>query len=136
MKNVLKISVAVIIVSLLMAYGMREPVLDAEEIVENSVFKDRTFNGETEEIVADDGKIKAYLMSEHSVPLVSGSFGFDKAGTAYEKKTGVAMLAADIMVNGAGKYSRQELREGKRDTFRSVRGARQAYFFIQLCESV
>lgn len=111
MKRVFKFSVAVMIISLLVAYGQREPVFDDVGIVENSVFKNRTFAGVTEEITADNGKIKAYLMEEHSVPLVTCSFGFDKSGTAYEKKIGAAMLTADIMVNGAGKYSRQELRD-------------------------
>lgn len=111
MKRVFKFSVAVMIISLLVAYGQREPVFDDVGIVENSVFKNRTFAGVTEEITADNGKIKAYLMEEHSVPLVTCSFGFDKSGTAYEKKIGAAQLAADIMVNGAGKYSRQELRD-------------------------
>jgi hypothetical protein len=111
MKTVRRWAVLVMVISLTAAYFMREPVLDAQEIVQNSVLKNRTFTGETEEIAVDNGKIKAYLMSEHSVPLVAFSFGFDKSGTAYEKKDGAAMLAADIMASGAGAYSRQALRD-------------------------
>ena len=111
MKTVRRRAIAVIVISLAVAYVAREPVLDAQGVVENSVLKNRTFAGKTEEIAADNGKIKAYLMSEHSVPLVSCSFGFDKSGTAYEKKTGAALLAADIMASGAGAYSRQALRD-------------------------
>ena len=66
MKNVLKFSAAVMIISLVAAYGLREPVLDAEDIVQNSVFKGRTFKGKTEAINADGGQIKGYLMKSLS----------------------------------------------------------------------
>lgn len=111
MKGIGRILTAVAVVALLFAYWGREPQLNAERIVSESVFKGRTFKGQTEEISALDGKVHAYLMQEHSVPIVAVSFSFDKAGTAYEPKIGAAMLLADVMTNGAGLYSRQELRD-------------------------
>ena len=111
MNRVWRWVIVIILAALAFAYWGGERVLDAAQIVEKSQFKNRSFNGITEEISALDGRVQAYLMQEHSVPLVSVSFGFDKTGTAYEPKVGVGLLLADNITNGAGKYSRQELRD-------------------------
>lgn len=83
---------------------------DAEKILAQSSLKERNFKGQTVEVKAFDGKVKAYLMEEHSLPLVAVSFGFDKAGSAHEIKEGTLQLAAIVLLDGAGDYSRQELR--------------------------
>lgn len=83
---------------------------NAEKIIENSILKNRTFNSKVEEVEAQDGKIKAYLMTNKSVPLVAMNFSFKKAGSAYEPKDGVALLAESLIVDGAGKYDRKTLR--------------------------
>lgn len=84
---------------------------DAERILAQSKLNGRVFQGKVEEISALEGTVSAYLMEEHSVPLAAVSFGFDKAGRAYEPKAGVALLAESVLLDGAGIYSRQALRE-------------------------
>lgn len=87
------------------------PKFDAEKILKQSILQERTFQGTAKEIDAFNGKIKAFFMEEHSVPLVAVSFGFQRSGRAYEPKNGVALLAKNVLLDGAGKYNRQELRE-------------------------
>ena len=70
-----------------------EPALNAEKILAQSKLGGRTFKGEVQEVSALGGKVRAYLMEEHSVPLAAVSFGFAKAGRAYEPKPGAALLA-------------------------------------------
>ena len=84
---------------------------DANRFVEKSIFKGRTFSGKVEEVSAFDGKVKAYLMQEHSLPIVSVSFSFDKSGASYETKNGVTLLLNSTILDGAGKYSRHEIRD-------------------------
>lgn len=84
---------------------------NAERIVAQSKLKGRTFQGKVQEVSALDGTVAAYLMEEHSVPMTAAAFGFDRAGRAYEPKEGVALLAESVLSDGAGRYSRQELRE-------------------------
>lgn len=84
---------------------------DANRFVEESIFKGRTFSGKVEEVSAFDGKVKAYLMQEHSLPIVSLSFGFDKAGASYEKKNGVTLLLNSTILDGAGRFSRHDIRD-------------------------
>lgn len=85
--------------------------IDAERILANSKLNGRTFKGEVVPVYADNHTLHAYLMEEHSVPLAAISFGFDKAGTAYEPKEGVALLVESVLLDGAGRFSRKELRE-------------------------
>lgn len=84
---------------------------DAERILARSKLNGRTFQGEVQEVSALDGSVSAYLMEEHSVPMAAVSFGFDRAGRAYEPKEGVALMAESVLLDGAGAYSRQALRE-------------------------
>ncbi len=93
-------------------YGtQRDMPFDAEKILAQSKLNGRTFKGKVVKIGALDGKITAYLMEEHSVPLAAISFGFARAGRAYEPKEGVALLAESVLLDGAGGLSRQALRE-------------------------
>lgn len=111
MKKILALVVVVILGALLYAATF-EKTFDAEKILQQSALKERTFSAEVKEISgADDAKVKAYLMEEHSLPLVAVSFGFDKSGMAYEEKIGTALLAENVLLDGAGDYSRKELRE-------------------------
>ncbi|MBP5698707.1 MAG: insulinase family protein [Alphaproteobacteria bacterium] len=84
---------------------------NAEKILAQSILKERTFSGKAEEISLFDGKSRAYYMAEHHVPLVSISFGFNHAGRAYETPDGVGLMAENVLLDGAGDYSRQELRD-------------------------
>ena len=93
------------------AWYFNHSVFDAERILANSKLKDRSFKGEVVDVWAQDKKLHAYLMREHSIPLVAISFGFDKAGKAYETKQGVVLLVESILLDGAGRFSRKELRD-------------------------
>lgn len=84
---------------------------DADRIVDNSILKERTFSGKVEEISAFNGKVKAYLMEDHSLPIVAVSFGFDKAGDSYVAKNGVSLLVESTILDGAGRFSRHEMRD-------------------------
>ena len=101
---------AVIVCGTGVYWGMR-PDFDSEKILAQSVLKERNFAGEAKEIKAFDGKLSAYFMEEHSVPLVAISFGFEKAGKAYEPMEGVGLLTESSLLDGAGAFSRKELRE-------------------------
>ena len=79
-----------------------EPALDVERILAQSKLGGRTFKGEVQEVSALGGKVQGYLMEEHSVPLAAVSFGFAKAGRAYEPKPGVALLAESVLLDGRG----------------------------------
>lgn len=106
-----KIFLVAIVLGLGIWFGLEKATFNPEKILENSQLKERQFKGKTVEISALDDKVKAYLMEEHSVPLVAVSFGFDKAGKAYETVPGTLLLATSVMLDGAGEYSRKELRQ-------------------------
>ena len=107
-----KISIGILILAVLIGFFcVRQATFSPERILAHSVFKQKVFSGQTVEVATADKKITAYLMEEHSVPLVAIAFGFDNAGKAYETKVGVALLTESSLLDGAGDYSRQELRE-------------------------
>lgn len=107
----LGITTALIFFTIGLAYLYQSTItLNAEKILSQSKLKERTFNGHTEEITALNGKLKAYIIEEHSIPLVAISFGFNKAGTAYAPQEGVVLLAENTILDGAGQYSREQLR--------------------------
>jgi len=106
-----KLLLIIVIFAIGLWFGIDKITFNPEKILANSELKERQFKGETVEIKALDGKVKAYLMEEHSVPLVAVSFGFDKAGKAYETKPGTLLLAESVLLDGAGQYSRKELRQ-------------------------
>jgi zinc protease len=83
---------------------------NADRILQNSILKDKKFNIEVKEVVSVDGKLKAYLMEDKSVPLVAFNFSFKKAGSAYEPRNGVALFTESLILDGAGKYDRKTLR--------------------------
>lgn len=79
-------------------------LLNTQKILQESVLKDKVFSGKTTEIKAD--AMKAFLMEEHSNPIVSVSFKFLNSGTAYEteKKSGITRLLSDLLLSGTEKY--------------------------------
>jgi len=104
--------VVVAILGVLFYVIMFRASFDAEKILQQSVLKERTFSAEVKEIsVKDDEQLKAYLMEEHSLPLVAISFSFAKTGKAYEEKIGTALLTENVLLDGAGGYSRKDLRD-------------------------
>ena len=79
--------------------------IEIEQILNNSVLKDKKFSAHIESISTDD--LSAYFMEEHSNPIISLSFNFRYAGTAYEDdaKQGVGTMLSDMLLNGAGEYN-------------------------------
>lgn len=59
------------------------------------------------EVVSSKG-IKAWLVEDHSVPVVSMSFGFDGGGLLDPKgKEGLSEIMAHMMTEGAGSYTQE-----------------------------
>lgn len=75
-------------------------------LVDNSPLKGREFAAEVKEITSPKLGIKAYLLEEHSNPLVNVSFDFRRAGRAYEpqNRSGLNRLLSQMLLAGAGKY--------------------------------
>ena len=76
-----------------------------QKINENSMFKNTTFHADVKEIITRDG-IKAYYLRDTNNPIISISFAFENAGTAYDDKgeLGMANMVAALLTDGAGKY--------------------------------
>jgi zinc protease len=85
--------------------------INVEDILNNSVLKDKKFAADVQ--VVQYEKMTAYMMEEHSNPLISISFSFRYAGAAHdaENKHGLSGITAAMLLAGAGKYSEQELAE-------------------------
>lgn len=106
------LSVIVVIVFILGVWSLLDNGMSRfspQYLVEQSVLKDKTFSGEVIRITSPKRNIQAYLYPDKTNPIVSVSFIFRKAGTAYvsDAQNGVPQLAAALMTEGAGKYSAQ-----------------------------
>ena len=84
---------------------------NADKIIKNSILKDKTFNAKVKEVTSSDGKVKAYHIEDNTIPLVAINFSFDKSGKAYEPKDGVVLFTKSLILDGAGKYNKKELRK-------------------------
>ena len=84
---------------------------NAQDVLQNSKIKRNKVSLKVEEVKIFNDENVVYLIEDNSVELVAISFGFDKAGGAYEKKDGVSLLAQDLMLSGAGKYKREDVRK-------------------------
>ncbi len=85
--------------------------IDTDSILAHSVLKDKTFGVKVQQIEADG--MKAYLLEEHSNPIVAVSFMFDNAGSAYEPKNkqGLTALLSEMLLNGAGEYEALQFKD-------------------------
>lgn len=84
----------------------------AQEIVDNSILKAKTFDAKVIEIVSDKG-IKAYLYEDETNPIISMNFVFNNGGWAHDEvdRQGAAKMAAAMLGEGAGKYDSQAWKE-------------------------
>ena len=64
--------------------GKKLGLFDADKILAQSVLQNKTFSAEVKEI--EESGIKAYLMEEHSNPIISIDFEFQNSGYAHDKK--------------------------------------------------
>lgn len=85
--------------------------IDTDAILANSVLKNKTFGVKVQQIEADG--MRAYLLEEHSNPIVAVSFMFDNAGSAYEpeNKQGLTALLSEMLLNGAGEYEALQFKD-------------------------
>jgi len=76
--------------------------LDTDKILADSTLQNRKFAQKIQEVTGEG--FSAYLMEEHSNPIVSLNFAFKNAGSAYEdeNKQGLTYILADMLTNGAG----------------------------------
>ncbi len=79
--------------------------IDFDKIAEESELKGRTFNNKPTEFITPAG-IKVWLLEDRSVDLISVSFSFNRAGTAYddEDKKGVSLITAQMLDGGTKDY--------------------------------
>ena len=85
--------------------------INADEILRQSVLKDKKFASSVQEIQSD--KLSAYLLEEHSNPIVSVSFEFKNAGRAHEadNQQGLTNVLADMLLNGTKSYAPQKFKD-------------------------
>lgn len=84
---------------------------DADAILAQSELRGKTFASEVKEINADG--MSAYLLEEHSNPIVAVSFMFKRSGAAYvaDEELGLTTLLADMLTNGAGEYDALQFKD-------------------------
>jgi len=108
----------IIFVSVLLALGFYAPDimtyynrLDSEKILAASTFKNKTFSTPVQEIKSSG--MTAYLLEEHSVPIVSIDFKFGNAGVAHEdeEKQGLVRILSSLLIDGAGKYDAEAFKD-------------------------
>ena len=85
--------------------------IDTAGILEQPGLKNRTFATKVQQIEVDG--LKAYLFEEHSNPIISVSFVFEKSGGAYEPedKQGLTSLLGKMLTNGAGIYDALQFKD-------------------------
>lgn len=90
----------------LLAWGIYQQNggIRADRILAHSALKDKTFAMKVQPLEVDG--MKAYLLEEHSNPIIAVSFMFQNAGSAYEaeNKQGLTQLLTEMLQNGAGEY--------------------------------
>lgn len=69
-----------------------------------------------QKVTSDDG-IEAWLVEDHSVPVLAIEFSFRHAGSAFdpEDKQGLARMASNTMDEGAGRLDAQDFQKELRD---------------------
>ncbi len=111
-KKIFKILLTVLFLccTLLTIY-QRNSAIDTERILQQSALKDKTFASHVQQI--ESNGISAYLLEEHSVPIIALNFTFERAGTAYEpeNKQGLTLLLTEMLMNGAGEYDALQFKD-------------------------
>lgn len=102
----------------LLAYGIywsynTYVAFNPQAILDNSVFKSKSFDTPAVEIIAPKSKIKAYLIEDKTNPIISISFLFKNAGLASddENKQGISNLVSSLLLEGAGSRDALSLKE-------------------------
>lgn len=85
--------------------------INANKILAHSILKDKTFAAKVQTLETDG--MTAYLLEEHSNPIIAVGFMFKNAGSAYEPedKQGLTQLLTDMLLNGAGEYTALQFKD-------------------------
>lgn len=107
--NLFFICVAVYTIYVFSTHGKE---FSADELIKNSILKQKEFSAKVEEIETQRG-INAWLMEEHSAPIVSLSFYFDEAGFGFEpeEKQGLSQMVAELLLYSTRTYSYETLHD-------------------------
>jgi len=111
--------IKILILSLLLVVGVGlgikyyKPGDIVRKVSDESIVKSKPLNLPIKEIEAPKSKIKAYWFNDNTNPIISISFIFKNAGYAGEdlKKQGISKLVAALLVEGAGDFTADELKE-------------------------
>lgn len=79
-------------------------------LVDNTILQNKEFTPNVVEVISPRYKIKAYLLEEHSNPIINVGFMFKHAGRAYDphNRQGLNNILSDVLTKGAGQYTRQQ----------------------------
>ncbi len=88
-------------------------VFDVQKVIDGSILKEKPFNAEVKEIVSPKYGLKAYLLEDHTNPIISISFAFKNAGYAAdnEDEQGTAVMASALLTEGAAERDSQAFKE-------------------------
>jgi len=118
----LKIVLAAVFVYFGYSIYEKNAFLNLNEFVEKSELNGRNFNTKVEEVVSPRYKIKAYLFEDKTNPIIAMNFMFKNAGYASEdeNKLGIANLAEEMLISGAGELSDEQFKEQLEDNAISI----------------
>lgn len=85
--------------------------LNTDKILAQSLLKNKKFAAQVQQV--NSAGLSAYLLEEHSNPIVSIDFEFKNAGRAHEaeKQQGLTNVLADMLLNGTVSYSAETFKD-------------------------
>ncbi len=85
--------------------------LPIEEILISSPLKNKTFSATVQQVQSDN--LKAYLLEEHTNPIVSLSFAFQNAGAAHEPydMLGLTTMLSEMLTAGGADYDAKTFKD-------------------------
>ena len=88
-----------------------------DKILSESILKEKSFASKPIEVISPKNKIKAYLIEDRNVPIISFSFLFKGAGyiSDPEKQQGISKVVAAMLTEGTQKLTSQEFKEKLED---------------------
>ncbi len=110
------IKIAVLAAAVLYAgwYGYtRFFTFNPQQILQDSILKEKTFDSQVVEVTSPQHKIKAYLIEDSTNPIISISFMFKNAGLAADdnNKQGISNVVAAMLTEGSGSLDSQAFKE-------------------------
>lgn len=111
LKRLLIMAVLAVFVFYIPQIRMHFRQINDEKILFDSPLKNKTFSIPVKEVKA--AGLSAYLLEEHSVPIVSISFEFKNAGYVHEdeEKQGLVQLLTALLLDGAGEYDAESFKD-------------------------